>query len=400
MVVRMKYCITPSKMSGAFVAPPSKSETHRALICCALGGGRVLNPGVCDDTRATARALETLKNGGGKIDCAQSGSTLRFLLPVAAAMGVEAEFVCDKSLISRPVTPLLDALCANGVRAEIGGSSVFVSGKLQSGFFELPGNISSQFVSGLLFACPLLSGESKISVKGELQSTGYVDLTLSFLKKCGVVVKQEDNCFYIDGKYGYCGDLTVGGDWSGAAALLAAGMLGGSAECRGLDINSVQPDSKFALIAEKFGSPLIIYNNSIIARSASLRAVSADISSIPDLAPVLCAVASVSEGTSVFTGAQRLAYKETNRLETVCASLAALGADISADNGVLTVRGKEYLNGGESSAYGDHRIAMALAAVSPRCKNPVIIDGFDTVTKSYPGFAADFSAIGGEINVI
>ena len=248
MVVRMKCCVYPNKISGSFTAPLSKSETHRALICAYLGGSRVKNPAVCTDTELTEKALENLERGG-KIHCGQSGSTLRLLLPVAAAKGISAQFICNSSLIKRPVSPLLDALCANGITAGICGNEIQISGKLRAGRFVLPGDISSQFVSGLLFACPLLNAESEIVINGSLQSEGYADMTLGFLKKCAVECEKTENGYRVkNGGYDVKNDFVIGGDWSGASALLAAGILGGGAECLGLDSQSAQPISSLHIL--------------------------------------------------------------------------------------------------------------------------------------------------------
>lgn len=400
-----KVVITPSKLSGKISVPPSKSISHRALICAALskGGSEIKNLLDCSDTRAT---IEILTNMGAKIsfengtaliegiekpnkkiiaNCRDSGSTLRFLMPVAAALGCEAEFRGAGKLPQRPVTPYLDEFEKKGVLFASKKMPYKISGKLKSGEFSLAGDISSQFVSGYMFALPLLDGDSEITLTSPLQSKPYADITTDILKKFGIEVIEKKNGYFIRGGQSYKPfDMAVDADMSQAAFFVTANALGAEIEIENLNKDSIQGDK--AIIG--------------IAQSSNGKAFDADASQIPDLVPILAVLASLSEGTSHITNCGRLRIKECDRLSAITAELNKLGAKITENSDNLVIDGVKALKGGECNSHNDHRIAMAIAIASCFCENEVIINGAECVNKSYPRFFEDFKALGGKINVI
>ena len=401
--------------------PSSKSIAHRLLICAALSTApsviRVYRPSA--DVEATVSCLGALgasiTTERGDIDgltlyridpiaadnaapagirelrTGESGSTLRFLLPVAAALGVDARFICEGRLPERPLGPLLDALRLGGVTAVKDGNTITVSGRLHAGNYALPGNISSQFVTGMLLALPLVEGVSTLKVEGRLESADYVRLTLDAHKRAGIEIKRECSLYRVSGgqKYGISGEITVEGDWSGAAFLLCAGAASeaGVTVC-GLDPASVQGDRRIIDILRTFGAVVETAADRVTARKGELHAISLDASDIPDLVPAIAALAAQVKGETVIKGAARLRLKESDRLETTAAMLRALGGTVAVNDDGLTITGGK-LTGGNTDSYGDHRIAMAAAVASMGCAAPVTVGGADCVTKSYPHFWED-----------
>lgn len=397
----MKVTITPQKLCGEIEAIPSKSAAHRLLICAALAD----RPTVirCDKTSqdidATVQCLcamgaDIQKIGDefhvtpGKtadtpsLDCGESGSTLRFLLPVLCAMGVDADITMHGRLPYRPLEPLWSELITHGAKLEKPVESMIsVSGKLQGNDFTLAANISSQYISGLLFALPLLGGGT-VHLTGKVESRGYITMTIRAMTAFGLSVNWENDAITVlPGKYRSPGIAFVEGDWSNAAFWLAADSLCGNVRCTGLDQNSCQGDRAIASALQKIRN-----GNAEI-----------DASQIPDLVPILAVVASLTPGTTHITGAARLRLKESDRLVTVREMLTELGGDVIEEADGLIIRGKEKLFGGCTHSRGDHRIAMAAAIASVGCKNQVIIENAESVQKSYPKFFSDFAGLGGRI---
>ena len=402
--------------------PSSKSIAHRLLICAALSTApsviRVFRPSA--DVEATVSCLAALGASitaeRGDIDgltlyrvtpiasdnavpagirelrTGESGSTLRFLLPVAAALDVDARFVCEGRLPERPLGPLLDALRLGGVTAVKDGNTITVSGRLHAGNYALPGNISSQFVTGMLLALPLIESVSTLKVEGRLESADYVRLTLDALRRSGIETKRECSLYRVPGgqKYSLGGDITVEGDWSGAAFLLCAGAVSeaGVTVC-GLDPASAQGDRRIIDILRAFGAVVETAADKVTARKGELHGITLDASDIPDLVPAIAALAAQVKGDTVIKGAARLRLKESDRLETTAAMLHALGGTVAVNDDGLVITGGQ-LAGGNTDSYGDHRIAMAAAVASMGCAAPVTVNGAECVTKSYPRFWADF----------
>lgn len=424
----MDICITPGKLSGTISAPPSKAVVHRAVICAALSRGKCLISGVeeTNDMAATitaARALGAdislngdtltvtgLMNGNSKIplfaniNCGESGSTYRFFVPVAAALGVTTSFYGGGRLPDRPITPLTDALIKHGIRVEKTGDEMLtVSGKLTGGRFELPGNVSSQYVTGLLFALPLLDEDSEIVLTSPLESKGYVDITLAALRMAGIDIEVKDNIYSIKGKQVYCStDSRVEGDYSSVAFWLCAGAVNSDITVTGLSATSLQGDREIISVLQSFGANVAIDQNNGAVRvyPGDLAAIELDVSDIPDLVPVLAAVAAYAKGTTVLYNAGRLRVKESDRLAAVTAGLRALGAEVAEFEDRLEVTGKKKLSGGITDSFNDHRIAMAMSIAALGCEAKTVISGAECVNKSYPRFYDDFKALGGICDVV
>lgn len=418
----MRAVVSPASLSGTLRAVPSKSHAHRALICAALAdtATRLLCPLSCEDIDATANCLRAL---GAKITrdgdfltvipgkapekaelfCRESGSTLRFLLPVAASLGTETVFYGEGRLGKRPLSPLTDALRSHGVR--VFGSGPFgdglplsVKGKLLPGDFSLDGGISSQFFTGLLLALPLSEGESVLRVSGRLESAPYVDLTLGVQSSFGVRVDRLQDAFRVfPSAYRSPGVLRVEGDWSAAAFWLVAGVLGGDVTLTGLSGDSAQGDRIIAQLLRSMGGDVSSDGEKVRAKASSLHGAEIDASQIPDLVPVLAVAAAFADGVTSITGASRLRLKESDRIESVCRMIRDLGGDCAPREDGLTVRGAPSLRGGTVDAWGDHRIAMSAAAASLRCRSPVVISGAEAVKKSYPSFFDDYIHLGGTV---
>jgi len=409
---------------GTVRAVASKSSAHRLLICAALAREEtfIRCQDCSEDIDASARCLQAMGAGVkyeqdgffvkpiinekkiAEPDCGESGSTLRFLLPVCGALGIRASFQMRGSLSSRPLSELRKQMASRG--CTFSASPVFpliCEGRLTSGKYTLPGNISSQFVSGLLFALPLLEGDSLIHITGSLESRPYVDMTLEALEMFGVKIIEEKKdrllTFVVPGNQVYRspGNIGAEGDWSNAAFWLSAGAIGtGSVTCTGLNVNSRQGDRAVTDLLKRFGANVSFTNNGVTVSPAPLHGIEIDASDTPDLVPVLAAIASAAEGKTVIRNAGRLRIKESDRLRTAAASLSSLGADIAETEDGLVIHGKKKLSGGETESFGDHRIAMTAAIIRAACSGPVVIRNAEAVRKSYPGFFDDFSnALGG-----
>ncbi len=397
----------------------SKSEAHRLLICSALAGGQTSI--VCSDTNeditATVNCLNSLgasivreENNSGEmiytvspiteppkyasLDCGESGSTLRFLLPVVAALGVECDIYMHGRLPERPLSPLYELLTENGVSLSPQGSNpLHVSGKLKSGDYSIAGNISSQFISGLLFALPFTDGDSTLTMTGKLESTPYITMTEQALELFSAEIKNVGNVFYISQKQRLTTpkEVIVGGDWSNAAFFLCAGAISSQrVTVEGLDLNSAQGDREIINILKRMGAAISRSGNCITVSRADLFGIEIDASQIPDLVPIISVVASVAMGKTRIYNASRLRLKESDRIQSVCQMLSSLGADITETDDGMIIHGKNKLVGGRVNSFNDHRIAMSAAVASLVCKNPVTVEGIEAVNKSYPAFLSDF----------
>lgn len=391
--------VHPGRLRGAVTAPPSKSAAHRALICAALADAPTairlgtLNRDI-EATMVCLRALgaEITRQGedwrvapmarnaeAHALDCGESGSTLRFLIPVAAALGADVRFVGHGRLPERPNAVLTEVLRKNGAAIDSDLLPMRVSGGLKSGAFELPGNVSSQYVSGLLFALPLLEGDSVIRLTAPLQSASYVNLTIQGLSRFGVSVEATQTGWRVPGgqRYRSPGRLAIEGDWSAAAFWLAANATGSAVDVEGLNPDSAQGDRA---VVKWLGESAI------------------DATDVPDLVPALAVAAAARPGTTTITGAARLRLKESDRLETVADMLRALGAGADVLPDGLVIRGGA-LRGGTVNGANDHRIVMAAAIAATAAEGPVVISDAEAVAKSYPDFFRDFIALGGHAHV-
>lgn len=419
----MDVRIDPGPLAGTVEAVTSKSQAHRLLIAAALGDKPVTVriSQTNEDIGATARCLEALGakisrpepgqfavtpiaavNPAAILDCGESGTTLRLLLPLAAALGGETTFTGAGRLPQRPLSPLPELLWAHGCKIEGKGLPLTLSGGVRSGVYALPGNISSQYISGLLFALPLLDGDSEIILETPLESAGYVAMSLDTLRLFGIEVHETKTGWRVPGNQRYKApgeSITAEGDWSGAAFYLAAGAVAGDITCLGLDPGSRQGDRAIIEILQKFGAKIDPLNVGLRARSAPLKGCVVDVSQVPDLLPVLAAVAAVAQGETRLINAARLRLKESDRLTATARALGALGAEIYEEPDALRIVGKPALAGGETEGFSDHRIVMAAAVAAARCRSPVTIRGAQAVHKSYPLFFDHYAQVGGSIHV-
>ena len=421
----MDVKVLPVGLSGTVRAVSSKSQAHRALICAALADQptRIECEDESEDIMATVACLSALganieRKGGSytvvplkqdsddsaTLPCGASGSTFHFLLPVIGALGRDAAFTMTGRLPERPLSPLHEELTNHGCRMSAQGSVPFyTSGRLAPGRYALAANVSSQFISGLLFALPLLRETSYLHLYGSAESSPYVELTLAMLETFGIHVKFDGAMFTIPGGQVYKspGIVHIEGDWSNAAFWLGAGALSSSCvTCTGLDPQSQQGDRVITDILAQFGAQVSADESSVSVSGGNLRGIEVDARNIPDLVPILAVIGAVAKGDTVIRNAERLRFKESNRLTTTTSFLRTLGADINETADGLLIHGVVVLTGGRVSSFGDHRIAMAASIAATTCADPVVISGAEAVNKSYPGFYSDLRGLGGSTQSI
>ena len=415
--------ISPSVIRGTLTPPPSKSAAHRLLIAAALAGeGRVRGLSLSADMEATLRAVRGLGvsvrlDGDAAcfapappssspsplpVDCGESGSTLRFLIPLYAARCIPAVFTGHGRLPERPLGVYADCLPPHGVTlSAASGLPLTVTGRLTGGDFALPGDVSSQFITGLLFALPLCREDSRIRLTTPLESAGYVDMTLQVLRQAGIRVEPLEDGWFIPGSQTYRPlDTAVESDWSQAAFLLAAGALGGEVTLTGLNPASAQGDREALSLFRRFGAAVEEAPGRIVCRKAPLHGIDIDAAQIPDLVPVLAVTAALADGVTHITGAARLRLKESDRLAAVADGIRRLGGRVEESPDSLTISGVSRLAGGRAEGYNDHRIVMALSMAALGCEAPVTVTDAQSVAKSWPAFFEDYRAIGGTAHVI
>lgn len=419
----MNIQIQPQPLQGNVAAIPSKSHAHRLLICAALADAPVqLRLGRTSiDIDTTREALMQLgahitveddlwsiqpisdTPETALIDMRESGSTLRLLLPLVAALNIKATLLAGGRLPERPMEPLLDALVAHGAQIKPYWP-MQLSGPLQGGTFEMPGDVSSQFISGLLLAAPLLTEATHIVLTSPLQSRPYVNLTIDTMRTFGVMVEERADGFYVPATAAYQAPetcITVEGDWSSAAFFLAAGALTGPITMTGLNLTSRQGDRAILNLLTQFGAIVTEGDNTVTLKPGERRPLSVSMEDIPDLLPILSVLAAAAEGESLFYHAARLRMKESDRLASTRAFLEAMGATVIESVDQITIKGHGTLHGGDVHSANDHRIAMS-AAIAAAClaTEPVTIAVAEAVQKSYPSFYDDFSRLGGITHVL
>lgn len=405
-------------------APPSKSASHRALICALLcrNGCIVENVALSDDVSATLGAANALgrsaKFSDGKvvfgkfdtagkaiIDCNESGSTFRFLLPVCAALGIETTFCGKGKLPERPYGVLADVMSKHGVVFDkTKGLPLTIKGRLKSGRYAIAGDESSQYISGLLFALPLLDGNSEIILTTELQSEGYVDMTIEMLKKYGIEVEKTPAGFFIMGGQRYKNaEVTVEGDYSNAAFWIVYGALNDGMTVTGLDKNSAQGDKAIVDVLRQMGADIEQTSDCVTVKKSKLKSINIDVGQIPDLAPILAVALCFAEGNGSIVNASRLKIKECDRLQAIYDNFTALGikTELNEDSITILNDGKRRdIEGGFAKGFNDHRIVMSAAILASKSKHGVVIDDMEAVNKSYPNFFEDFKKLGGKADVI
>lgn len=420
----MRVRFSPSRLSGGITVPPSKSLSHRAILCAALAAGtsRIENVIFSKDILATLDAVKALGGeyriqgnsvvvtgiqsppAAAEIDCCESGSTLRFLIPIASALGVRATYRGEGKLPSRPLTPYLIEMTRNGVTFDYQNTMPFTTeGQLKNGTYTIDGDISSQFVTGLLFALPLLEGSSVIRINGRLESKPYAEMTIAMLARCGIQVNSLADGYEIPGGQQYQPlDYRVEGDYSQAAFYaVAAACGGGDLLLGGLQPDSPQGDREILAIVQECGAVVRWEADGVLICAAkTLRPFTVDAADIPDLVPILGVLASCCEGRSVITGAKRLKIKESDRLAAISSALNALGGQLTPFEDRLEIEGAGRFHAGTADSCNDHRIAMSVAVAALLADGPVELSCAQSVNKSYPDFYQDYQKLGGKADVI
>ena len=435
----MDLILKQADLTGTVQIPASKSVAHRAYICAALAAAPT--DIICNsdsiDIQATRNCLNTLGRAlSGEsvseliLDCRESGSTLRFLLPLACVLTDKLKqpihFTGADYLAKRPLSPLLEELCAHGADIRFSGSfPLIVSGGLTPGSYTLPGNISSQYISGLLLALPLLSGNSEIHITGIRESVSYIGLTLDMQRTFGIRITETDYGYFVPGNQAYTspGTLTIEADWSSAAFWLVAGAIGTTAPVlTGLSLDSAQGDRAVLRILESFGAKIGKTDAGItIEKPSVLHGTVVDASDVPDLIPVLAVAAAYAEGKTEFINAGRLRIKESDRIVSTEELLQRLGVKTESTQDTLTVYGT--VSGANSApvsdsapvlsdyavsdtdpiavrSFNDHRIAMSAAVAATVSKRPLLLSQAEAVSKSYPTFYEHYKSLGGRMETI
>lgn len=401
--------ITPNKLKGKVKIPPSKSMAHRAIICAALSKGRSVidNIELSDDIIATISAVKSMgacveindrkvtiegilnspRESDFTVDCNESGSTLRFFVPITMLLKGKKTFIGKGNLGKRPLDVFYNIFDKQGIEYSYEKDilNLTVDGRLKADTFEVRGDISSQFITGLLFTLPLLEGDSKIVITTDLESKSYLDLTLSMLEKFGIkIINNDYKEFIIKGNQEYKAmDYTVEGDYSQAAFFLSANYLGSDIDVLGLDDTSLQGDKEIIKWID-------------VLNSSEEKVI--DAANCPDIIPVLTVCAALTKGETRIINAGRLRIKECDRLNAISNELNKLGAKIIENEDNLVIEGVESLKGGIVDSHKDHRISMSMAIASTAVKDDIIIKDYMCVRKSYPTFFEDFVSLGGEIH--
>lgn len=414
---------SPFVPNGTVNVPPSKSDVHRAIICAAMANGvsRISPVALSNDIKATIGCIKALgadavlennvltvdgtnmyKNKTALLDCGESGSTLRFFIPIAAVGNINATFVGKGKLPQRPIGIFTEALPKAGTICKTeGGLPLEIKGQLKSGIFEIPGNVSSQFITGLLLALPILEGDSEIVLTSPLESVGYIAMTIRTMKQFGVNIQATEKGWHIKGGQSYkpC-DYTTDGDWSQAAFFMVLGAVSGKVTVKGVAKDSTQGDKKCAEILARFGAKVTQLDNEVTVEKGELKAITIDASQIPDLVPVLSVCAAFAEGTTKIINAERLRIKECDRLKATAELLNNLGGKVKELSDGLEITGVSSLKGGNVNGYNDHRIVMSAAVCAARSDEDITATFAMSINKSYPDFYIDYNSIGGKANVL
>ena len=414
---------SPFVPNGTVNVPPSKSDVHRAIICAAMANGvsRISPVALSNDIKATIGCIKALgadavlennvltvdgtnmyKNKTALLDCGESGSTLRFFIPIAAVGNINATFVGKGKLPQRPIGIFTEALPKAGtVYKTEGGLPLEIKGQLKSGIFEIPGNVSSQFITGLLLALPILEGDSEIVLTSPLESVGYIAMTIRTMKQFGVNIQATEKGWHIKGGQSYktC-DYITDGDWSQAAFFMVLGAVSGKVTVKGVAKDSTQGDKKCAEILARFGAKVTQLDNEVTVEKGELKAITIDASQIPDLVPVLSVCAAFAEGTTKIINAERLRIKECDRLKATAELLNNLGGKVKELSDGLEITGVSSLKGGNVNGYNDHRIVMSAAVCAARSDEDITATFAMSINKSYPDFYIDYNSIGGKANVL
>ena len=407
--------------AGTLAAPPSKSMAHRAVLCAALADGESRLTGLAhsqdiDATLAAAAALGAQVEAGegwariagaaplqapaAPVDCCESGSTLRFLIPLAALTGRPVAFTGRGRLMQRPQSVYQELFASQGLRFEQEGDTLTVAGPLRPGCFSLAGDVSSQFISGLLFALPLLDGDSRLCLKPPVESRSYIEMTRAAQSRFGVASAWLDEyTLAVPGGQAYRPrDMAIEGDWSQAAFPAALGVLAGDVTVTGLEPGTLQGDAVILDILRRCGGRAEAVPGGVRFQKSALHGTKIDLADCPDLGPILMALGLLCEGETVITNAGRLRLKESDRIAAMEQELRKLGGQIESDGGTVTVRRSAlHAPAGPLWGHNDHRVVMSLTVLAAAAGLPVQIDGAEAVAKSWPGFFAAVRQLGVEV---
>jgi 3-phosphoshikimate 1-carboxyvinyltransferase len=411
-----------NQLKGDIDAPSSKSYTHRAIIAASLARGKskISNITYSEDIHATINAVRAMGakveihdhycyvNGVKKVrkiheevKCKESGSTLRFAIPVFALSNKKFTITGKPSLMKRPLDVYKEIFTTQGDEYHFSENRLTVEGKLQAKTYEIDGTISSQFLTGLMFALPLLKDDSTIKIKIHLESKSYIDITIDLLDEFGIKIKEMDDGYFIKGNQSYQAiDYAVEGDYSQAAFFLVGGQLNGAIRINNLDHDSPQGDQVIVDIIRAMKGRVIYSEEGLVCEKTKTKATNIDIKDCPDLGPILSLLACLSVGQTRISNIERLRIKESDRVASTVETLKALGASIRTSDTEIIIQGQDTLKGGVTvDSHNDHRIAMMVAIASLVCEQPITLTNPQAVNKSYPDFYRDFQALGGNIDV-
>ncbi len=421
--------IKKSTLKGVVQAPSSKSFAHRIMICCALSRSKctIKNVSPSDDMDATIGCLTALgvsitkqgstifmdstdfvKNNSKEhftLDCKESGTTLRIMIPICCALGLNVTFIGSGRLPQRPLDEYLTLLPQHGIKIEKGEASLplTVSGQLCGDNFEISPKVSSQYVSGLIFALSLLDNDTTLELSSKLLGGQYVDITTQVMGDFGVKVEKHDTGYKIKGAQKYRaqknGEVYVEGDWSQAAFFLCGGAINGDVEVTNLNTNSCQGDKKIVEILKSLGADIEFTDNGVRVKKSELKGTTIDATDTPDLVPVVALTCTFAQGDTSITGVERLKFKESDRLLSTSEMIKSLGGQATYTTDCMTVKGQKILKGGKVKAYNDHRIVMASAVGALCTENDTVIEDAHAVNKSYSEFFDDYNALGGKADV-
>ena len=419
----MNVLINPSRLSGSILIPPSKSQSHRAIIAASLAKGKsvINNVIMSDDVLATIAAMEKIgvkivRNNhqliiqgisritvadDNFVDCNESGSTIRFLIPLLSLSKQKIVLTGKSCLFKRPMGVYDQLFKERGLFFQQSDKSIIINGALPADHYQIPGNVSSQFVSGLLFSLPLQKENSTIEIIGELESKEYVDMTVEVLRQFGVTINVSDNGYSIPGNQHYHpAHITIEGDYSQMAFFATAGLLCGGLTCKGMTRESLQPDRKILDFIESMNGYYTWKQSEIEFHYSNTIGTTIDVSQSPDIAPILAVLGALSAGKTIIENAQRLKFKESNRLSSTYETLKQMNIDVQMTDSSLIIEGRPMIDGGVFESFNDHRIVMAIAIAAIRANNPVLIKNAEAVNKSYPNFFQDYQNLGGNVTII
>lgn len=412
----------PCRLSGILAVPPSKSVAHRAIVCAALSGGASQISPVDDsqDIKAMLQCMAALgadytregrllrilgkshrPEGVPVLDCMESGNTLRFLMPLSLVLKGGGHFLTSGRLAERPLGPYESLFAGRGIAFERVAGGFFVKGRLMPGRFELPGDVSSQFITGLLLALPLLDGDSEILLLTPPESDAYLQLTMDTMADFGVQVQRPDSQrFLVPGSQSYRSrNYLVEGDYSQAAVMLCAGALGSNVAIRGLNFDSHQGDKAVIELLSQMGADFIREDEACTMKANSLHGIRIDGGQFPDILPMMALVCCLAKGESRIENAGRLRLKECDRLAATVQELSKLGADIRVEGDNMVIHGREALMGGVLvDSHNDHRMAMMISIAALHCREPVSVENPSCVIKTWPSYWDDYKVLGGIVS--